>query len=263
MHLPVQLPKELQPFAEQFSQKKLPCARAVAGKISPSAKRWQSKVGGEPYLPKGVDWPCRASGERLFFLVQINFAEVPRLASFPEKGLLQFFVADDDLYGMDFDDGENQDGFRVLWYPEVVENQAVLQSKFDLELDFECLPHHPDECYSLRFSLAEELAPVCDYRFFEAFGQDFFQQFGTRDGEVQEAWAKANKCEGHKVGGYAYFTQDDPRSAADPMLLLFQLDSDEGMDLMWGDMGVGHFFIRESDLLARNFERVLFDWDSL
>ena len=47
------------------------------------------------------------------------------------------------------------------------------------------------------------------------------------------------------------------------MLLLFQLDSDEGMDLMWGDMGVGHFFIREADLAARDFSRVLYDWDNL
>ena len=47
------------------------------------------------------------------------------------------------------------------------------------------------------------------------------------------------------------------------MLLLLQLDSDELMDLMWGDMGVGHFFIRASDLERRDFSKVLYDWDCL
>ncbi len=78
-----------------------------------------------------------------------------------------------------------------------------------------------------------------------------------------DEYGKMVRPQGHKIGGYAYFTQDDPRRASDPMLLLFQLDSDERMDLMWGDMGVGHFFIREKDLVARDFSRVLYDWDAL
>ncbi|MBK6997000.1 MAG: DUF1963 domain-containing protein [Lewinellaceae bacterium] len=33
--------------------------------------------------------------------------------------------------------------------------------------------------------------------------------------------------------------------------------------LCGGDMGVGHFFIREQDLAALDFSRVLYDWDCL
>jgi uncharacterized protein YwqG len=80
---------------------------------------------------------------------------------------------------------------------------------------------------------------------------------------VLEEYDKAVSAQGHKLGGYAYFTQDDPRSAEDPMLLLFQLDSDQPMDLMWGDTGVGHFFIRAADLLKRDFTKVWFDWDGM
>jgi uncharacterized protein YwqG len=32
---------------------------------------------------------------------------------------------------------------------------------------------------------------------------------------------------------------------------------------MWGDTGVGHFFIREADLLKRDFTKVWFDWDGM
>jgi uncharacterized protein YwqG len=63
---------------------------------------------------------------------------------------------------------------------------------------------------------------------------------------------------GHKLGGYPHFTQDDPRTRRD-LELLFQLDSDDGV--MWGDAGVGNFFIAPDDLARRDFSRVLFSWD--
>ena len=189
---------------------------------------------------------------------------MPPLPPFPTQGIMQFFINDDDLYGMDFDDGENPDTFRVLYHAEVTQNEAVLQTKFPMLRDFDdLLPHHPDESYPLTFALAEEVVPITDYQFYQHFGADFFRQFGEKEWDVMDEFGKAVRPQGHKIGGYAYFTQDDPRRPDDPMLLLFQLDSDELMDLMWGDMGVGHFFIREKDLAARDFSRVLYDWDCL
>lgn len=258
-----QLPTLLEPFREKLLETTQSFIRVKAGAAG-SPALWESKVGGQPYLPKGAVWPCAPDGTALFFLAQINFAEAPALAPFPEKGILQFFINDDDLYGMDFDEGEKPDTFRVLFHPEVVQNKAELQTSFPALRDYdELLPHHPEESYPLRFELAEEVAGMQDYRFHQHFGGDFFQQFGEQEWQVMDEFGKAVRPQGHKIGGYAYFTQDDPRRADDPMLLLFQLDSDEGMDLMWGDMGVGHFFIREKDLVARDFSKVLYDWDCL
>ena len=171
---------------------------------------------------------------------------------------------DDDLYGMDFDDGENPDTFRVLYHAEVIQDESALQAPPPMLRDYDdLLPHHPDESYPIVFELAEEVAAMTDYRFYQRFGAGFFQQFGEKEWDIMDEFGKAVRPQGHKVGGYAYFTQDDPRRPEDPMLLLFQLDSDQRMDLMWGDMGVGHFFIREKDLIARDFSRVLYDWDCL
>ena len=50
----------------------------------------------------------------------------------------------------------------------------------------------------------------------------------------------------------------DPRARTD-LELLFQLDSDDGV--MWGDCGVGNFFITDADLKRRDFSRVLYNWD--
>jgi uncharacterized protein YwqG len=189
---------------------------------------------------------------------------MPPLAPFPNQGIVQFFINNDDLYGMDFDDGENPDTFRVRSYPEIITNEAGLQQNAGPQRDYEdLLPHHPEESFPLVFGLGEEVVPITDYRFYQHFGGDFFRQFGEQEWDIMGIFEKSVRAQGHKVGGYAYFTQDDPRRPDDPMLLLFQLDSDEQMDLMWGDMGVGHFFIREKDLIARDFSRVLYDWDCL
>ena len=256
------LPPALEPHRSALENTRMPFIRARC-LMARETPLWASKVGGAPYLPKGVLHPTAPDGRELFFLAQINFAEAPILHPFPEKGIVQFYIHDDDLYGMDFDDGENPDTFRVLYFPEVIQDSTALHVPVDMLRDYDELPHHPDECYPLAFEVAEEYAPVSDYRFWEHLGQNFFQKHGADEWEIMEGYNKSVPGQGHKIGGYAYFTQDDPRKPSDPMLLLFQLDSDEAMDLMWGDMGVGHFFIREKDLIARDFSKVLYDWDCM
>lgn len=230
-----------------------------------NAKPWESKIGGSPYMPKGAVWPTGPEGAPLFFLAQINFAQLPADAPdyFPRKGIVQFFIADDDLYGMDFDDGENQDTFRVVYYADVTENASTLETKSPSTDDYGYLPHHPEASHPLGFVMENEFCPMTDYQFWQTFGAGFFQQFGEQEWSIQEQYGKDVRSDGHKIDGYAYFTQDDPRRAEDPMILLLQIDSDEMMDLMWGDMGVGHFFIREKDLRAGDFSKVLYDWDGL
>ena len=66
----------------------------------------------------------------------------------------------------------------------------------------------------------------------------------------------------HKLGGYAYFTQWDPRETEGEIrdyMLLFQMDSDD--HIIWGDVGVGNFFINPSDLKKKDFSKVFYNWD--
>ncbi|MEQ1746522.1 MAG: YwqG family protein [Saprospiraceae bacterium] len=256
------LPAALEPFRDRLLATRRAFVR-VHAQPARATSWWESKVGGQPYLPKGTPFPTAPDGRELVFLAQINFADMPRLEPFPDRGIAQFYINDDDLYGMDFDDGECPDTFRVLFFPDPTTDTAALQTQFLLRKDYDLLPHHPETAHPLAFELAEEVSPATDYQFWQTFGSDFFQQFGETEWDVQDAFNRSVRSEGHKIGGYAYFTQDDPRRPEDTMLLLLQLDSDESMDLMWGDMGVGHFFIREKDLAARDFGRVLYDWDCL
>lgn len=256
------LPEALEPFRARFLETKQTFIQITA-QPARRPKPWESMVGGVPYLPIGTAYPTNSNGQSLVFLAQFNFEEIPELQPFPNKGLLQFYINDDDLYGMDFDDGENQEGFRLLFFPDPIKNTANWVDTQKFQRTFDLTPHHPETSYPLSFKRAEEILPATDYQFWQIFGADFFHQFGAQEWDLSDAFGKAVRAQGHKLGGYAYFTQDDPRRPDDPMLLLFQLDSDEGMDLMWGDMGIGHFFIRESDLKNGNFNRVLYDWDCL
>ena len=69
------------------------------------------------------------------------------------------------------------------------------------------------------------------------------------------------------LGGYPFFTQNDPRYHEEKLqdaVLLFQLDSEghaEGVDILWGDAGVGAFFISRQALQARQFDQAWFHWD--
>ncbi|MDX2072682.1 MAG: YwqG family protein, partial [Haliscomenobacter sp.] len=127
--MPLQLPSILEKF-----QEKVEATLNHTIRIKPSAQApiylWQSKIGGKPYWPKDMAYPKSVQGELLFFLAQFNFAEIPHLEGFPTQGILQFFIAADGMYGLDFDRPQAQNGFRVVYHPEAIEDSAVLESDF-------------------------------------------------------------------------------------------------------------------------------------
>ncbi len=254
------LPKSLEPYHEKFTATEKPFVRLLpfpAGELLP----WNSRIGGVPYLPKGIPFPVNPEGVQLFFLAQINFAEMPPLEGFPDQGILQFFIFDDRLYGLDPYNSEAQHNFRVLFYPEPSYDPGALITDFNSLRAYDDLPLHPALSFALRFEAAAGLIPESDFRFDRIFGEDFFARFGAEEWNIAEAYNAVADAAGHRIGGYAEFTQEDPRSEEDPIELLFQLDTDSKTGIRWGDMGVGNFFIRPQDLQERNFTRVRYHWD--
>ncbi|GGY54131.1 hypothetical protein GCM10007148_24570 [Parvularcula lutaonensis] len=67
-----------------------------------SADLTRSRVGGPIAWPSGEILPADKLGKPLLLLAQVNFDEMPSLDPFPRDGLLQFFVADDDIFGCEF-----------------------------------------------------------------------------------------------------------------------------------------------------------------
>ncbi|MFP4090266.1 MAG: YwqG family protein [Cyclobacteriaceae bacterium] len=256
----IQLPAAMETYRRQIEKSLKPYIRIHA---TPDAhlSLTQSKFGGLPYLPQGYEYPEGSSGQPLFLLAQINFAEVPELDGFPKKGLLQFYIGDDNMYGLDLDDPFDQSNYRIIYFDEVDEGDA----QQDIELpDFDNIPVL--RSHSLRFE--KQWGPVApqDQAFYEVFGtpaEDFFDRFGNDKVEVRRAYARAAQGRGHKLGGYAHFTQEDPRLVQEfeEAMLLLQIDSDL-KNILWGDEGIGNFFIHPEDLKDREFSEVLYNWDS-
>ncbi|MEM6424084.1 MAG: YwqG family protein [Cyanobacteria bacterium P01_D01_bin.128] len=223
---------------------------------------WESKFGGTPYLPKAIEYPKSAGGGYLHLLAQLNFADIPPLDAFPERGILQIFIdASDDLYGLNFDTPTDQSRFRMCYFPEVNTAIEKLVTRFDFLPEPE---YHPiNGAYSLSFS--HRSAPVSpeDYRFNQLMGSDFDDLL--EDEACYDEYWELSRCEGHKIGGYPSFTQSDPRCSLpkidSPDVLLLQIDTDEIHDIMWGDAGVGNFFISARDLQRLDFSRTLYSWD--
>jgi hypothetical protein len=56
----------------------------------------QSKIGGQPDLPKNIEWFKEDNGKRLSFIAQINFSELSNLdksQNLPSSGMIYFFYS--------------------------------------------------------------------------------------------------------------------------------------------------------------------------
>jgi uncharacterized protein YwqG len=239
----------------------LPCIRITA-KASDDLFLFDSKFGGYPYWPKNKPYPVDGYGQYMYLLAQLNFSQLPRLEGYPDKGILQFFLAGDDVYGLNFDNPTEQSNFRVVYFEDTTETALD---------DFHFLDRQPQESgfpvtrqMGLQFSLDKDYYSFSDVRFPEELADEIFAEDQPVKGQrsLEEELEKLFPDTGHKIGGYAYFTQHDPRDndAYKDYVVLLQIDSQLD-DICWGDVGVGNFFIHPDDLKRKDFSRVLYNWD--
>lgn len=246
-----------------------------------------TKLGGLPYWSSSLAYPTTKKGSKLMLLAQLSMADFGGCERLPATGLLQFFVdASDDCSGMDFDEGTNQDGFRVVWH-ESVDSRVTEDSVRALDVPTSFLSW--DECPGnpLRGEYALDVQKVTGHinPAVEGFDEAFLdccekllgkEYVANRDGwydcltrpDSDRIFDLFNTAEPrHQVFGYPFFTQNDPRyrdDLKDLDTLLLQIDSD-GKDrqdrVLWGDVGIGGFFINAEALRCGDFSRVLFNWD--
>lgn len=227
-----------------------------------------SKVGGQPYWTSEREYPQGSDGRPMFLLAQIDFGAMPRpLKGYPRDGLLQFFIAETEFYGanfegdMSFDALQEQRNFRVVYWPD------TKAAPIDVAVrDSDRLPFVPTQPRRMAFTGGVEPLSAFDYRFHAVFGstdaytagEEHARSMGVDPEAFIDALWETRSGSGHKIGGYPYFTQQDPRSEG-PYELLFQLDTDDRM--MWGDAGVAGFFIDPAALARADFSRVAYSWD--
>ncbi|WP_409366938.1 YwqG family protein [Lysinibacillus sp. 38-6] len=225
---------------------------------------FDSKFAGNPYFPLAMEYPKNEQQQPLKLLAQINFADVPKhLANFPEEGILQFFIDGyDDVLGMDFDKGNNQSGFRVIYHDTIIKDESQLMHDFSfVESTTEELYFPVEKEMAISFQAKFEPLTMGDFR-----SNELYKSIETaidEDEELADVLYDVLAGDGHKIGGYPFFTQEDPRAYGnytDSTTLLLQIDS-EGDHIMWGDCGVCNFFITEEELKNKDFSNVVYNWD--
>lgn len=250
---------------------------------------FQSKFGGLPYLPKDKEVPRDKENRQFTLLAQINIEELPENNIYPMKeGILQFWILNDDVYGLDFDNLLGN-GYKVVYYKEIdksVTEEEILEKYKPYEEDENYFPIEGE--FSLKFELRDGYFSDSNDDFREIVDEEMKKFYLEnrekypeilkvyKDGEYLNYWDIWDILEedkeigeklfeaGHKIGGYPNFTQSDVRDLkAGYNILLLQIDS-EGTDehkIMWGDCGIANFFIREKDLKELNFDEVIYNWD--
>lgn len=239
----MKIPEILKPYEEDLNSTIKPSDRIIF--TLEETKPWESKLGGCPYLEDIRQYPMGESGKPMMFLAQLNLAEMPPLPDLPQEGLLQFYVEDEDCYGLD--------GKCVVRYiPEYQTDEKMLVTENPYRDGYEENLPFTDNC---KISFAQEemfIGTACP---------EYEEKFGDVPEKVSDALYDLCSMSDSRVGGYPYFVQCPPAYySSSEYVLLLQLDVDDTSGLMFGDAGNCNFIISRKDLLARDFSQVEYDW---
>lgn len=221
-----------------------------------------SHFGGQPNLPPTVLWPER-DGRRLDFLARLSLSELQRANAvdwLPSAGALLFFYdLDQQPWGFD---PKDRGGSRVLLVPDLP--QAIHQPIGDGDGKTSPLPHR-----NISFRRV---------RAFPSWERESVRSLGLSDKEADAYSAHADaEFRGevrHQLAGFPAPVQGDnmelecqlvtnglycgdPSGYKDPRAndlrpgvrnwrLLFQMDSDDDLGVMWGDSGTLYYWVEES-----------------
>ncbi len=250
-----------------------------------------SKFLGKPYWPKAMDYPRRArDGRPMILVAQINFSEVPPLEDFPRSGVLQLFVCagDDDF----LDWGRKKGNHRIIFH-EKIDEDCLLDFSFLTPHLFQDSPVVTEA--ALAFYKRVEYGGVNDFNFTfsaccdntgddEPELQEFLDHLlGTGiDPELYEEFLEQFSPEqqtliqqellggrGEKIGGYADFTQRDPRECEQDRFGLGVATQHDDVLVLQIDgfreafhAGTGHIFIAPQALRDRDFSKAYLHHDN-
>lgn len=214
----------------------------------------ESKFLGKPFYTTAKAYPSDKNGKPMVLIAQINFSDVPELEGFPEAGLLQLYFPSDEWY----DEGSAE---IVYWSEQEMQSEPQLDYSFIKSLNLDELPIW--KTHKLDFTKAIDTGRSEDSQFGFMFGDEDYWDFEEKlNDEQRRVFEQYFSSDGHKIGGYADFTQGDPRDYNESQsndVQLLQIDVDD--HIMFGDSGLGHIFINPKDLAEKRFDKAYFYWD--
>lgn len=245
-----------------------PLAAAAAHAVH-CREQTASHLGGSPLATPDLIWPSR-DGRPLAFLARVDLAQLQRTLPVewlpPNGALLFFYDVAEQPWGFD---PKDRDGWRVVY----LENPELAEMPFPLTLDaanrlprqflaFHAIRSYPscqrDAVAALQFSDAE--LEQYDALQLRVFGDRPRHQLAGYPTPIQnDDMESESQFASHGIDLGDSGAGSTPRAMAlregsSEWRLLFQIDSDDAADMMWGDVGTIYFWIREPDARARQFE---------
>jgi len=236
-----------------------------------------SKIGGAPDVPTDFVWPHTSNNQPLYFLCQLNLAEVKPYDSnnlLPADGLLSFFY---DVIGQPWGyDPNDGDGFHVYHFTQAPDSLQRMQQPPALTeyIDSAAL-HFRNEWtlpswaspYSknLETILTEEQQDAYNDFFYDWIDEEATEQTTHRiDGHPDtiqgDMYLECQLVTNGLYCGDSTAYNHPLRKELEPHVkdwqLLLQLDSEDDLGYMWGDSGKLYFWIREEDCKNKEFDKV-------
>lgn len=228
-----------------------------------------SHFGGAPRLPSDVVWPVK-NGVRLGFLARLSLNEIHHACSVPwlpnQGALLFFYDMRNQPWGFDPEDRGSCAVLHVPDLPEVTTETDDGPNGDELpfphkNICFEriaVLPsgeRGPVDALNLTSEESDEYDRIADARFREKPRHQIagFPTPVQGDDMELECQLVTNGLYCGDPSGYK-----DPRvpaleSGANDWRLLLQFDTDDDLDIMWGDAGTIYYWVREQDARADDF----------
>ena len=216
-----------------------------------------SKFGGMPDLPTHLSFPKYENGY-LSFLAQINLTEsklYDKQNHLPETGILYFFYdivnqpwgmdkEDKESFQVYYFDGESRELSRTP-YPEITEDYFPLPT---YKITFTDIVTFPEEINGLDLT-EDELDNYFEFR--ESRQPRHYmlgEPFNVQNNVFEEIIYYENEAE----------ADENIKLRSKELVLLFQMDSDDDLEVMWGDSGIIYFCIDKKDSETKVFSNTKF-----
>ena len=229
-----------------------------------------NKIGGIPYLPVGEEYPKDKMGKPMALLLQVNLKDID-LENFPNKGILEIFACSS-LMGL-----YDPDDYVVKYFNDNLEYQTdsiptieltgsefVVQRSYKISLKkVKCHMSFND------FRFGETVKGIADDIMQDVLGIDLKSEYDIDKifGDVLKKYFDESGVYVPKIciGGYADFTQTDPRNdflSEDKTECLFKLDSIYDLKkINIGDSGIIFALISPKDLKNKEFDKTYINFD--
>jgi hypothetical protein len=248
-----------------------PCVNFRSLAPDPCDRMGNTRFGGMPDLPEGLEYPRTAAGRCWTFLAQIDLAEIVSLNdALPRSGLLLFFI-------------ENQDGpepkARAILHEGDVASLRRSRPPDDAPFDDPYVPDGGYRPYTAKatrglslpdaFSGSIDILPPPAIAAFSAIRAD--DGLGDEYARLQETVCPGSYVSAaggrdaiHRIGGYVFTQLESPEQRAAAAAggaprdwrCLLCLGYDNNTGFCFWDAGDLYFMIRKDDLSERRFERI-------